>query len=130
MELQERLRRAGGSAEELGTVLYDPAEEVLLALLDNPRLSEDHLKIFLSRKNLGQNLLRELGARERLLRSYPVKLALVGHPHTPRSVSLPLLHYLYLFDLAKVAATPSTPPELRRLAEEADASLQSRWESA
>ncbi len=90
MELEERLRRAGGSAKELSTILYDPSEEVLLVLLDNPRLTEDHLKVLLSRKNLSQTFLRELAARERLWRSYPLKLALVRHPHAPRSKSLAL----------------------------------------
>lgn len=119
MELEERLRQAGGNAEELSTVLYDASEQVLLALLDNPRLTEDHLKVLLSRKNLSQAFLRELGGCERLLRDYPVKLALVRHPHTPRSISLTLVRHLYLFDLLKVASTPSAPAELRRVAEEA-----------
>lgn len=119
MELEERLRRAGGSSEELSSVLFDPSEQVLLALLDNPRLTDEHLKVLLTRKNLSQAFLRELGSRERLLRDYPVKLALVRHPRTPRSLSLPLLRYLYLFDLVKVAATPGVPAELRRVAEEA-----------
>ena len=119
MELEERLRRAGGSAKELSTILYDPSEEVLLVLLDNPGLTEDHLKVLLSRKNLSQTFLRELAARERLWRSYPVKLALVRHPHAPRSKSLALVRHLYLFDLLKVATTPGVPMELRRGAEEA-----------
>lgn len=119
MLLEERLRRAAGSADELGTVLMDPAEEVLLALLDNPRLTEDHLKVLLSRKSLSQAFLRELGAREHLLRFHSIKLALVRHPHAPRSVSLALARHLYLFELVGLAATPSVPVELRRIAEEA-----------
>ena len=119
MDLSERLRRAGGSAEELGSVLYDRSEEVLLALLDNPRLTEEHLKVLLSRKNLGQTFLRELGARARLLRPYAVKLAFVRHAHAPRSIALALLRHLYLFDLVRVAATPAAPAERRRVAEEA-----------
>ncbi len=119
MELEERLRRAGGSAEELATILFDRSEEVLLALLDNPRLNEDHLKVLLARKELRQGLLRELAARERLIRPYPVKVALVRHPHTPRSIALTLLRYLYTFDLVRVATTPSAGPEIRRVAEEA-----------
>ena len=119
MELEERLRRANGSAKELSTILYDPSEEVLVVLLDNPQLTEDHLKVLLSRKNLSQTFLRELAGRERLWRSYPVKLALVRHPHAPRSKSLALVRHLYLFDLLKVATTPGVPMELRRGAEEA-----------
>ena len=119
MELEERLRRASGSAKELSTVLYDSSEEVLLVLLENPRLTEEHLQVLLSRKNLHQTFLGELAARAWLWRSYPVKLALVRHPHTPRSTSLALVRHLYLFDLLKVATTPGAPMEVRRGAEEA-----------
>jgi hypothetical protein len=118
MEMGERLRRALGSAEELASVLFDQSADVLLALLDNPRLSDEHLKVLLSRKDLHVDFLQELGTRERLLHSYEVKLALVRHPHVPRSVSLVLLRHLYTFDLLRVAATPSSTPEVRRVAEE------------
>jgi hypothetical protein len=119
MELEARLRRAQGSAEELASVLFDHSEEVLLALLDNPKLSEDHLRVLLSRKNLTRTFLHELGTRQRLLRPYAVKLALVRHPHAPRHLSLALLRHLYPFDLLRVAGTPAAPAELRRQAEEA-----------
>jgi hypothetical protein len=119
MELEERLRRAGGSAEELSTVLFDVSEQVLLALLDNPRLTDEHLGVLLSRKNLSQAFLRELGLRERLLRDYRVKLALVRHPRAPRNVALTLMRHLYLFDLLKVGTTPGVAAEVRRVAEEA-----------
>lgn len=119
MELEERLRRAQGSAEELASVLFDRSEEVLLAALDNPRFTEEHLKVVLSRKDLSRGFLSEAGARERLLRAYAVKLALVRHPRTPRHISLALLRHLYPFDLVLVASAPAAPTELRRTAEDA-----------
>lgn len=119
MGLDERVRRAQGSAEELASVLFEHSEEVLLALLDNPCLTEDHLKVLLSRKDLSRNILAEIGARRRLLDAYAIKLALVRHPRAPRHVALTLLRHLYPFDLVRVAATPAAPAELRRVAEEA-----------
>ena len=117
--LEERLRRASGSEEELAAVLHDTNREVLLALLDNPRLTEEQVLVLLSRPNLPQETIRELSYREPLVRSYRVKLAMARHAHTPRSVSLPLLRHLFLFDVLTVAATPAVPADLRRLAEEA-----------
>ena len=129
MDLEERLRRApqsgasagvgAGSADELASVLYGHDEEVLLALLANPRLSDDHVKVLLSRRDLPQNFLKELGTCERLLRSYDVKLALARHPKAPRNVSLVLLRHLYTFDLLRVATAPQAPAEIRKSAEEA-----------
>lgn len=119
MDLEERLRRASGGADELVPVLYDHDEEVLLALLANPRLNEDHVKVLLSRRDLPQSFLRELGTCDRLIRSYDVKLAVVRHPHAPRSLSLVLLRHLYTFDLLRVATAPSAAAEIRRVADEA-----------
>ncbi len=119
MDVEGRLCRARGSADELTSVLYDHDEEVLLALLDNLRLNDDHVKVLLSRRDLPPLFFREMVTRERLLRSYDVKLALVRHPRAPRSTALVLLRHLYTFDLLRVATTPTAAPELRRAAEEA-----------
>ena len=119
MHLEERFQRATGSVEDISKALYDSSEQVLIALLDNPHLTEDHLMVLLSRKSLPPNVLRDLGMRDKLLRPYRVKLALVRHPRCPRGVALTLVRYLYPFDLVKVALTPAAAPELRRVAEEA-----------
>ena len=119
MDLEERIRLACGDTKELARVLHDRSQEVLLALLDNPGLSEDQVLILLSRRDLPQQVIRRLAGREDLLRGYRVKLAVVRHPHSPRSLSLPLLRHLYLADLMKVVATPGVPADLRRVAEDA-----------
>ena len=118
-DLEQRIRRASGSVEELAGVLHDNSREVLLALLDNPRLTEEHVLVLLARPNLPQEVIRELSYRELLTRSYRVKLAIARHPHTPRSVSLPIMRHLFLFDLLKVTQTPAVPADIRRVAEEA-----------
>jgi hypothetical protein len=53
------------------------------------------------------------------MKSYPFKVAVVKHCHTPRHLALPLLKHIYLFDLMGIAATVGTPPEIQRLAEDA-----------
>ncbi len=118
-DIEERIHRASGSVEELATVLHDSSREVLLVLLDNPRLTEEHVLVLLGRPNLPQETIRELSYRELLTRSYRVKLAMARHPHTPRSVSLPIMRHLFLFDLLKVTQIPAIPADIRRVAEEA-----------
>jgi hypothetical protein len=96
----------------------ETAEEVLVALARNPNLTEHDLLRLLERKDLPQEALRELGKHAEAARSYRVKLALASHPKTPRLVSLPLLKFLYLFDLVRVSQTPAVPPEVKMAAEE------------
>ena len=92
---------------------------MLEALLENPQLSEKHLAILLSRRDLPRSIVTQIAQNRERMKSYPLKLAVVKHPHTPRHLALPLLKFLYLFDLMGIATMPGVPPELKRLAEEA-----------
>lgn len=97
----------------------ETARQVLVALAGNPNLKEPDLLRLLERKDLPQEALRELGQHAEAVRSYRVKLALVRHPKTPRLVSLPLIKFLYLFDLVRVSQTPAVPTDVKMVAEEA-----------
>jgi len=102
---------------ELATLLYHPAPDVLLALLDNPALDETQLGLLLQRKDLPGEILEEVARRKALLKNYQVKRALAFHPRTPRVTSLRLLRDLYLMDLVQVSLSPGISAELRRNAE-------------
>ena len=117
--LEERLEKAqrGGPAD-IRLLVHDPALEVLEALLRNPFLTEEHLLTLLHRKDLPGELLDRVAGNQELIKSQRVKAAVVQHPRTPRLVSLKLLKFLYLFDLVNTAMQPSTPAEIKRLAEE------------
>ncbi len=56
--------------------------------------------------------------RSLLAKSRKVRVAVVGHPRTPRHLSLPMLRQLYTFDLMQVALMPSVASDLRIAAEE------------
>jgi hypothetical protein len=112
---RERARAATG--EELAALLHHHADDVLLALLDNPALDETQLCLLLDRKDLPASVLEEIGRRKPLLKNYQVKRALAFHPRAPRLVSLRLLRDLYLMDLVQMTLLPGIPPELKRNAE-------------
>ncbi len=111
-------RAQNAAAEEIPVLLYATSEEVLLALLENPRLEEPHLCLLLERKDLPAALLEEIARRKQFQRSYCVRRALVRHPHTPRLVAMRLARSLYLMDLVQLSLLVSAPAELRKLAEE------------
>jgi hypothetical protein len=82
-------------------------------------LNEEDALLLLSRRDLPQSSIVSLTRQERLLSYYRVKVALVSHPNTPRTISLALLRHLYLQDLVHVSMTPGVPGDLRRVAEDA-----------
>lgn len=99
-------------------MLHHSSAGVLLALLDNPSLSEAQLCLLLSRKDLPNEVLEEVARRKTLLKHYSVRRALAFHPGTPRLASLRLLRDLYLMDLVQLTLLPGISAELKRNAEE------------
>jgi len=118
--LQDRVNQAAAasSPESIELLLRETAKPVLFALAQNPRLEEPDLLRLLQRKDLAAEVVRELANHRHALGNYNVQLALARHPRTPRMVSLPILKFLYLFDLLRVAQTPGVPSDVRSAAEE------------
>ena len=118
--LAERVAKAEAApATEFEYFAKEVTKEVLVAFARNPHLQEGDLLRLLERRTLPAEVLREVAARPETSRSYTLKLALARHPKTPRLLSLPLLKFLYLFDLVRVAETPAVPSEVKLAAENA-----------
>ncbi len=121
---QERLRQraeravAVSSREEIEAFFQETAKEVLLGLARNPHLQERDLLRLLERKDLAQEVVQELALHKAVRGSYAAQLALLRHPRTPRRISLPLMKFLHLFDLLRVAQTPGVPADVKIVAEE------------
>jgi hypothetical protein len=120
----ERLRQraelavAVSSRAEIESFFKETAKEVLVRLARNPHLEERDLLRLLERKDLAHEVVDELARHKEVRRSHTVQLALVMHPKTPRRVSLPLMKFLYIFDLLRVAQTPAVPADVKMVAEE------------
>jgi hypothetical protein len=104
--------------EALEVLIGSADPEILLAALDNSALHESLLCRLLERKDVPAELLRRVAQRAEWIRSYPVKLRLARHPHTPRLIALACVRQLFLFDLARVSLLPSALAEVRRVAED------------
>ncbi len=118
-ETNPRIERARtGSGDELTALVHEADEESLLVLLENPQLEESQLCLLLERMDLSATLLQAIGSRAEWVRKEGVRMRLARHPRTPRRIALSLVRQLYLFDLVRLSLLPSTPAEVRRLAEE------------
>jgi hypothetical protein len=119
-QLAERAERAAvATRPQIEQFFQETNKEVLLAFVRNPHLQERDLLRLLERKDLPREVLREIAAHKEAARNYAVKLAIVRHPKAPRLVSLPLLKFLFLFDLVRVSQTPGVPADVKFTAEEA-----------
>lgn len=118
-ELHERAETAAVAPRHRLTPFFrETAKEILIALSGNPNLAEGDLLKLLERKDLPREAIQQIAVHKTGARSYALKLGLVCHPRTPRLVSLPLLKFLYLFDLVRVSQTPGVPTDVKMAAEE------------
>lgn len=111
-------RAASAPREDFEALFRETTTEVLKAFAGNPHLREDDILRLLERKDLGAEVLSRIAARPECARSYAIHLALVRHPHTPRQVSVPLIKFLYLFDLVRVSQTPAVSADIKTVAED------------
>lgn len=103
----------------LEVLIHHPDEEVQRRVAADQRLSEDLALAFLARRDLARAALDDLSKNGLAMKSRKVVNALVRHPRTPRHVSIPIIRYLYTFELMHVALIPGTPADVKMAAEEA-----------
>lgn len=118
--LQQRAEQAAAASSRaaIESFFRETAKEVLIALARNHHLQERDLLRLLERGDLPREVVRELANHPEARHNYTVRFALVRHPKTPRLVSLPILKFLYLFDLVRLTQTPAVPTDLKIIAEE------------
>ncbi|PNU20898.1 hypothetical protein C2E25_04725 [Geothermobacter hydrogeniphilus] len=107
--------RADG--DELFQLVRDSDPEVLLNLLKNPGVGEEHLLVLLKRRDLPEGLLKAIDQRTREKAGHRLQLALARNPNTPAATVLRLLPHLYLFELLDLCTLPGPTPDQRLAAE-------------
>jgi hypothetical protein len=117
-KLEERIQKAmAADRDAVGALLRDPSDKVVMALLSNPNITEDHLCILARRRDLPGDVLGAVGGRKFSAQGYKVKLALINNPRTPRTAALGFLRSLELRDVAFTTRNKALPTELRQAAE-------------
>jgi hypothetical protein len=118
-ELSARAEHARSApSDDLQSLIHERDEETLLALLENPHIEEPHISQMLERLDLSASVLTAIAEKGKWTSSEGIRLRLARHPHTPHRLAMALLRQLYLFDLVRLSLLPSTPAEIRRVAEE------------
>jgi hypothetical protein len=117
MSLGEKVALARRVHRPLLRPLIDAGDrQVLIALLDNQRLSENDVLLILNTAAAPPEFYAELARHHRWGQSYAVRAALVRCPHAPLPVALSALVQLRSSDLEAVATRPDVPEPVRSAA--------------
>jgi hypothetical protein len=77
-----------GSREIRSILLRDSSKEVVMTVLENPKITESEIEIIAKQKTTTDEVFRVIGKKREWLRSYPIIHALVTNPKTPISIAL------------------------------------------
>ena len=81
-------------------------------------LNEDTALALLKQPDLSPEIIEKL-SQSGVMKLRKIKLAVAGHPKTPRHISLPMVRHLFTLDCMHLALTPIVPADVKKAAEDA-----------
>ncbi|MFN0124562.1 MAG: hypothetical protein ACKV2V_29020 [Blastocatellia bacterium] len=118
MNTKQRVKIAiKGDREARGILMRDPNKIVLVAVLNNPRITEAEVEAMTKMKTVPEDALRIVGLNRAWMRNYLIINNLVRNPRTPVATSMPLLNRLFPKDLKDLVGNRNVPEAIRKTAQ-------------
>lgn len=103
LKMGEKMQLAfKGSREIRALLLRDPNSEVMLAVMNNPKITESEVELLAKQKTTSVDILREISKKREWVRSYAIAHSLVSNPKTPIGIAVKHIHALRLKDLVMI----------------------------
>ncbi len=106
-----------GSADELLAIIQQAQVDYLPTVLKNPNLAENHLLALLQRRDIGEDIIKNICRLSFAGSSHNLQVAIASHPGTPAHQLTAILPQLYLFELLNLCCRPEITPDQKLAAE-------------
>jgi len=117
MQISEKIRLATvGNREARSLLIKDQNRVVLQAVVNSPKVTEDEIISFAGNRSLSKDVVQLISARKEFMKSYQVKLALVGNAKTPVPTALTILTSLRDKDLRQLSKNKNVSSVISRAA--------------
>jgi hypothetical protein len=101
LSVSEKIHLALRGGKEIRSILLrDPNKEVVLTVLENPKMTETEIELISKSRSTPDEALRKITKKREWMRNYNVILGLVTNPKTPPGISVALVNELKTRDLA------------------------------
>ena len=97
---EKRMLAMRGGREARSILIKDTNKQIVMAVLDNPKIKEAEVELFARSRAIPDEALRRITRTKEWMKNYGVLLAVVSNPKTPAGVAIPLLFNLKMRDLA------------------------------
>jgi hypothetical protein len=105
-------------SDDLKSLIYSHSADELKRAVSDAALSEELALALLERRDLPPEVLEALSKNAPVLKARRVLVGLIGHPKTPRHVSLPAIRHLYTLELMQLALSPAVLADIKKATEE------------
>ena len=102
-----------GSREIRSILMRDPREEILVAVLNNPKITHSEIELLAKQKTTSTDILREIAKNKTWLRSYSIVHSLVSNPKTPIGISVQHISSIRSKHLKHLAKDNNLPEAVR-----------------
>ena len=117
MSVAQKIRLAlVGDANARKLLVRDPKRMVSLAVLKSPRLTDGEVRLYASKKELGEDVIATISRNRSWTRDYGTRKALIFNPKTPQSVALGFLRSMVESDVKMISKHRDVPGVIRRAA--------------
>ena len=99
---EKRMLAMRGGREARSILIKDTNKQIVMAVLDNPKIKEAEMEMFARSRSIPDEALRAITRTKEWMKNYGVLLAVVSNPKTPAGVAVPLLYGLKIKDLASL----------------------------
>jgi hypothetical protein len=104
LSVSERIHLALRGNKEVRTILLrDTNKEVIITVLDNPKITDTEIEIIAKSRSVPDEILRKITKKREWMKNYAILFSVVTNPKTPAGIAVPLVSELKTRDLAIIA---------------------------
>jgi len=117
LSVSERILLALRGNKEIRTMLLrDTNKEVVMTVLENPKITETEIEILAKSRSVSDEILRKITKKREWMKNYAVILSLVSNPKTPTGIAVKLVSELKTRDLSIIEKNRNVSEGVRSVA--------------
>jgi len=117
LKIGEKIQLAFRGSREIRSILIrDSNKEVMLSVLENPKITEHEIELLVKQRTSSEDVIRAIAKKKEWLRNYSIVHAVVTNPKTPLASALKYLPRLRLKELQLLEKDKNTSSALRAMA--------------
>lgn len=110
---EKRLLALRGGKEVRAILMKDPNKEIVLTVLENPKITETEVELLAKSRAVPEEIIRKILKKREWMKNYAIVLAVVSNPKTPAGNAVSLLSEIKTKDLTVLMKSKNVSDAVR-----------------